>query len=108
MDEVVQLAKLQQLHSTARRLPEGGLTAVLFPSFEFQGDGAEQQMDLLLFPHSHSGYLTRLFFQHVLTTGKNWGSHRVCNQNWFAPSRQGIRADQPWITILNAHLRSVA
>lgn len=107
-DETVEFATLNQLHPIARRLPEGGLTAVLLPAFKFQGDGVEQEMDLLLFPHTHAGYQTRLFFQRTLTTGRNWGPHRVCNQNWFAPSRQGIRADQPWIAILNAHLRSVA
>lgn len=108
MDEAAEFEKLRQLHPTARRISEGGLTAVLLPAFKFQGDGREQQMDLLLFPHNHSGYATRVFFGKRLTTGNNWGPHRVCNQDWFAPSRQGVRADQPWIAILNAHLRAVA
>ena len=108
MDEAAEFARLKELHEAAQLMREGGNPAVFLPAFGFQGDLQDQRMDLLLYPQNHAGYATRLFFERARRTGNNWGPHRVCNRDWFAPSRQGVRADQPWLAILMAHLRAVA
>jgi hypothetical protein len=66
-------------------------------------------MDLLLVPWSHSGYVTRLFFERAITLrGQNWQSHRVVERTWWTPSYNGVAPTLPWREMLCAHLRSVA
>jgi hypothetical protein len=66
-------------------------------------------MDLLLYPSSHSGYVTRLFFAHKIDgRGANWTQHRVADRSWWAPSWKDVTADLAWTAMLCAHLRAVA
>ena len=103
----IELEKLRDLHGEVVRLTEGERVCALLPKLRFPSGGAEQEMDVLLYPHEHQGYVTRLFFEKPLSIGSNWNPHYVCGDTWYAPSRPGVRADQPWTAILAAPLRAV-
>jgi len=103
-----QFASLRQICLPAKLLTEGGKPVVLLPELQFQVAGALGKMTLLLVPFEHSGYQTRLFFEkRIEGRGQNWNQHRVVEQQWWAPSWQGVSADLPWIEMLLAHLRCV-
>ena len=90
---------------------EGGKPVVHLPKFKFRAGGKSVQMDLLLYPSAHSGYVTRLFFEHKLEgagESKNWTEHTVLGRRWWAPSWNYVSAEQPWTSMLCAHLRAVA
>jgi hypothetical protein len=102
------MMELRKLYPETMELKDGGKTIPLLPNVLFHGDGQDQRMDLLLYPYEHSGYTTRLFFKKPLACGSNWAQHMVCEEPWWAPSFQGVQADQPWYRILARHLRAVA
>lgn len=104
-----QLASLKQICLSAKLLTEGGKPVVLLPELQFQAAGRAQRMTLLLVPFEHANYQTRLFFERQIEgRGQNWKQHRVVDQQWWAPSWQGVPATLPWTEILLAHLRCVA
>jgi hypothetical protein len=108
-DPEADLIQLRTLHRDACLLKEGGNPVALLPSFAFRAAGQIETMDLLLVPWSHSGYMTRLFFERALThRGRNWQSHRVVERTWWTPSFNYVVPTLPWREMLCAHLRSVA
>ena len=104
-----EFARLKAMHEPATLLREGGEPVALLPAFTFTAAGRAETMDLLLVPFSHSGYMTRLFFERKIDgRGNNWSSHRVLDRNWWAPSWNDVPATSPWPSMLCAHLRAVA
>lgn len=100
---------LKAMHPAAVLLKEGGGSVAFLPAFGFTASGKACRMDLLLVPFAHSGYVTRLFFQHQIQgRGSNWKQLRVAERNWWAPSWNHVPATLPWTQILMAHLRAVA
>lgn len=111
MDSANEFADLQSMHSDAALHSEGGKPLVLLPKFKFLAGGKSTEMNLLLYPSEHTGYATRLFFERALVgVGKsqNWTQHTVLGRSWWAPSWGSVTPDQPWTSMLGAHLRSVA
>lgn len=109
-DADAQLAALRALHQDAVLLKEGGKPVALLPAFGLvAGDNKPYRMDLLLVPFAHSGYETRLFFEHKIEgRAANWKQHRVIERNWWAPSWNHVPASLGWTQMLLAHLRAVA
>lgn len=105
-----EFAGLKAMHGSAVLLKEGGQPVALLPVFGFTAVGEQLfKMDLLLVPFAHSGYLTRLFFEHRIEgRGDNWNQHRVIERNWWAPSWNHVPASMRWTQMLSAHLRAVA
>lgn len=102
-------AGLKAMHPTAVLLNEGGGGVAYLPAFGFTAAGRALRMDLLLVPFAHSGYVTRLFFEHQIAgRGANWKQHRVAERNWWAPSWNHVPANLSWTQMLLAHLRAVA
>ena len=114
MDAATEFAALKELHPAAAIHQEGGNPVVLLPDTKFRSAGVGIQMNLLLHPSTHSGYDTRLFFEHkILGTAQNWKDdnwtqHTVLSRSWWTPSWRYVSPDQPWTSMLMAHLRSVA
>jgi hypothetical protein len=110
-EAAAQFAAVKVMHSSATLHTEGGTPVVLLPDFKFRAGGKPVQMALLLYPAAHSGYVTRLFFEQKLEgTGQsaNWKEHTVLSRKWWAPSWKDVIPDQPWTSMLGAHLRAVA
>jgi hypothetical protein len=108
-DDAEQFADMKAMHAGAVLLKEGGNPVVMLPAFGFTAAGDQpQHMDLLLVPFAHSGYVTRLFFEHPIPgRGSNWKQHRVVERNWWAPSWNNVPATMPWRQMLLAHLGAV-
>ena len=106
-DSSEQFESVKALFSDAQLQVDGDKSVAIIPSVTFPSGGIEHTMRLLLYPHQHSGYQTRLFFERPLSIGDNWNSHFVCDETWYAPSRQGVTAEQSWASILAQHLRAV-
>ena len=98
---------IRQVWPGAQLRSEGGKPAVYLPAFGFSSGGQAVSMDLLLYPHSHGGYVTRLFFRRALARGPNWGSHFVCGETWWAPSWNHVQPNQSWVSMLANHLKAV-
>ena len=110
MDAEAQFAALQAMHPGATLHQENGVPVVLLPDFKFRVGANTEQMALLLHPSSHSGYVTRLFFERKLEgagQSRNWTVHTVLGRTWWSPSWNNVVADQPWTSMLCAHLRAV-
>ena len=108
-DQDKELARLKAMHETAVLMKESGKPVALLPAFTFTTAGRVETMDLLLVPFKHSGYDTRLFFEHMINgRGNNWTHHRVVDRNWWAPSWNNVPAILPWPAMLCDHLRAVA
>lgn len=102
-DAAKQFAGLKAMHR-----PAGGRPVALLPAFGFTAGGQPCRMDLLLVPFSHSGYITRLFFERrIAGRGNNWNQHRLIERNWWAPSWNHVPATMRWTQMLSAHLRAV-
>jgi hypothetical protein len=107
--ETAQLQKLQISYPGAKPLPEGGRTVVLLPGVTLFSAEKTYKMDLLLCPFEHTGYPTRLLFEHEIPgKGQNWKTLYVAGKNWSACSWTGVPANADWPAILCAHLRAVA
>ena len=108
-DAVAGFAGLKAMHADALLLKEGGQPVALLPAFGFEAGDRPHRMDWLLVPFLHSGYVTRLFFEHKIEgRGANWNQHRVIERNWWAPSWNHVPASLRWTQMLLAHLRAVA
>ena len=110
-DPAVEIAALQAMHPSASLHTENKVPMVLLPKFKFRVGSRTEEMNLLLYPASHNGYVTRLFFERALPgTGQsnNWNPFTLLSRTWYAPSWQNVSADQPWTSMLCAHLRAVA
>jgi hypothetical protein len=108
-DAAKEFANLKAMHPGAVLLTEGGQPVAHLPGFGFMGGDRPYKMDLLLVPFAHSGYITRLFFEHKIEgRGANWKQHRVIERNWWAPSWNHVPASMRWTQMLSAHLRAVA
>jgi hypothetical protein len=107
MDTNKEFLALKSIHDSAALFTEGGNPVVLLPDFPFKVDDKDMCMDLLLHPSRHTtGYVTRLFFkEQIAGKGQNWTQHMVIGRAWWAPSWQGVSAEQPWPAMLCAHLR---
>jgi hypothetical protein len=99
------LRALRALNPDARIMPEGNLGLIFLPAQGIEVAGERQTVDLLLCPHEHSGYQTRLFFDRPFAQrATNWTVHTLLGRGWHTFSWNGVRADQPWEQILLAHL----
>jgi hypothetical protein len=110
-DVQTEFEALKRMHPNATLHTEGGVSVVLLPDTKFIAGGKSVQMMLLLYPAKHSGYDTRLFFEQKLEgagMSNNWSEHIVLARNWWAPSWKDVIANQPWTSMLGAHLRAVA
>lgn len=103
-----QLERVRRVYPQAERLTDGNKPVILIPEAVFPVNGADETMDLLLYPYSDRSYPTRLFYQRQLPKGQNWTQHVICQESWWAPSLDQIKPDQPWDKILARHLRAVA
>jgi len=111
MDSAAEFAALQRMHPAALLFQEGGQPVALLPKFAFPAGGKNVEMDLLLHPSTHSGYVTRLFFEHRLEgagRSQNWTPHVVLGRSWWTPSWKDVAPELPWIGMLGAHLQAVA
>ncbi|MGE4296485.1 MAG: hypothetical protein AB7E47_00530 [Desulfovibrionaceae bacterium] len=109
MDTDKEFQAVKAICDPAVLLHEGGKPVVLLPDFSFQAGGKDMKMDLLLHPSAHLGYATRLFFKEKIGgRGQNWNQHQMVGRAWWAPSWQGVSAEQSWPAMLCAHLRGVA
>lgn len=111
IDAAVEFASIQAMHPSASLHQEGGQPVVLLPSFKFRAGDKTVEMALLLYPAGHSAYVTRLFFEQKLEgvgQSRNWTEHTVLSRKWWAPSWNNVVVDQPWVSMLGAHLRAVA
>lgn len=108
-DTTKEFTSLKTMHPSAVLLKEGGQPVALLPAFGFTAGDQPYQMDLLLVPFAHSGYVTRLFFErNIEGRAANWKQHRVVERNWWAPSWNHVPATMRWMQMLLAHLRAVA
>ena len=108
MDTQQEFAALQALHPAAALHSEGDKPVVFLPGVKFRSAGNHLQMDLLLHPSAHSGYVTRLFFESRIDgVAQNWTEHTVLGRKWWAPSWKDVVPEQPWTSMLMAHLRAV-
>ncbi len=108
-DAAYEFANLKAMHAGAALLKEGGQPVALLPAFAFTAGERAYKMDLLLVPFAHSGYITRLFFEHQIPgRGANWAQHRVIERNWWAPSWNHVPATMPRPRMLSAHLRALS
>lgn len=110
-DANAKFAALKAIHPQALLHSEGGQPVVLLPDTKFKAGDTTQQMALLLMPFSHSGYVTRLFFEKALQgygASNNWGQHTVLSRTWWAPSWKDVSPTLSWDAMLCAHLRAVA
>lgn len=110
-EAAIEFAALQALHPSASLHTENSVSVAYLPDFKFRAGGKGVQMALLLYPGSHSGYVTRLFFERSLPgagPSNNWAQHTVLGRTWWAPSWKDVTPDQPWTSMLCAHLRAVA
>lgn len=109
IDAAAEIQKLRAICGNAVLHQEGGNPAALLPGFSFMAAGKNEQMDLLLYPSQHSGYVTRLFFERqIAARAANWTQHRVLERAWWAPSWNNVAPSLPWPAMLCAHLRAVA
>jgi hypothetical protein len=102
-----ELAGLCLLWPRAALRYEGGKPLIFLPEFQVKSGGQVSTMDLLLCPHQHSGYVTRLFFRQQLGRGANWSVHAVCGEQWWAPSWKDVQPNQSWPSMLANHLKAV-
>lgn len=110
-DIAAEFAAIQAMHPSATLHTENKMSVVLLPDFKFRAGTKTVQMALLLHPSTHSGYVTRLFFEQKLEgagQSNNWTIHTVLSRTWWAPSWQNVVPEQPWTSMLGAHLRAVA
>lgn len=102
---------IKAIHPEATLHTESSISVVHLPGFKFQAGGKSVVMALLLYPASHGGYVSRLFFERSLAgcgQSNNWNQSVVLGSSWWAPSWQGVNPEQPWLSMLGAHLRAVA
>lgn len=99
---------LRQFFPKAEQFHEGGQVAAYLPGIKVETSRGIVELNAVLFPHSHSGYLTRLFTdrQIVAPNANNWTAHTLGGQTWWTCSWQGVEAALPWIDILVNHLRA--
>ena len=110
-DIAVEFAAVKAMHPSASLHTESEMPVVLLPDFKFRAGANMVKMALLLYPSKHSGYVTRLFFEQKLEgagQSSNWTQHTVLSRTWWAPSWKDVVAEQPWTSMLGAHLRAVA
>jgi hypothetical protein len=108
-DAAAEFTRLKMLHADAVLLQEGGKPVVLLPKFAFVSGTDNVTMDVLLHPSPHSGYDSRLFFEHQIDGRKaNWSQHRVLDRNWWAVSWEKVKPPLSWTAMLCEHLRAVA
>jgi hypothetical protein len=111
-EEDAKFAALRAMHPPATLHTEGGQAVALLPELKFViAGGTTVEMTLLLFPAAHSGYISRLFFERKLEgvgQSRHWNRHTVLGRAWWAPSWKDVSPDQPWTSMLCAHLRAVA
>jgi hypothetical protein len=99
------LRALRVLNPDARIMPEGNLGLIFLPAQSIEVASERHTADLLLCPHEHSGYQTRLFFDRpFVQRAANWTHHTLIGRGWHTFSWNGVPADQPWDQILLAHL----
>lgn len=100
---------LKALIPAAELFREGGVAGAYIPQLAIATQQGEVHADVLLFPHAHSGYVSRLFFERQLQGEKaqNWTSHSLGGRTWWACSWQGVEPSLPWIEVLACHLKAV-
>ena len=104
-----QFDALKALIPTAELYHDGGVAGAYIPQLPIATQQGEVQADVILYPHGHSGYQSRLFFERQLQGAKaqNWTTHSLGGRTWWACSRQGVEPSLPWIEILACHLNAV-
>jgi len=110
-DAASEFSAIQAMHPAASLHTENSVPVVLLPEFKFRAGGKAMQMTLLLHPSTHSGYVTRLFFEQKLEgVGRtnNWTTHIVLGRAWWTPSWKDVTPEQSWISILGSHLTALS
>lgn len=102
------LNELRKFFPAAEPFQEGGQLAAYLPSVKVDTPNGVVEFDAVLFPHFHSGYLTRLFTDRQISApnAKHWTPHTLGGRTWWACSWQGIEGGLPWIDMLANHLRA--
>ena len=83
-----QIDELKKVTSSISITVEGGYTYLLLEKLKLPDGCTPTEVDALLCPTPHTGYLSRLFFAEKITN-INWTTNiRVLERNWFAISWQ--------------------
>lgn len=105
MSPDIEMERIRAIYPDAHGLTEGSLTFVHFPKILIATRTGDFEREVLLCPHGHSGYTTRLFLDAIVPSGlANWTQHTLFTRNWFTWSWNNIVANQPWTAILANHL----
>lgn len=108
------LASIRKFSPEASVVVDGGVRAVYLPAFRFRFGEQTRSSDLLLYPGSHNGYPSRLFFRERIEctrgdgSAPNWQDAVIAGSKWWSPSWTGVSADLPLPAMLTAHLRALS
>jgi len=109
VNEAEEILRLQALYPSARDLKDGGNICVLLPDLPVLSLGQHVIRTALLYPHAHTGYLTRLFLSEPIQGRRSdWSQHTLLTRNWWTWSWQHVTPNQPWTAILANHLKALA
>lgn len=103
-----QIEELKKVSSSVGIATEGGYTYILLEKLRLPEGCVPVEVDALLCPMPHTGYLSRLFFAEKINGGANgnWnGNIRVLDRNWFAISWQTNSQNISLIEKLMIHLK---
>ena len=91
------------------RRSEGGRDLVFMRGLRFYANGKNQKMDAVLcLNHSNPAYPTKLYLAERVEAGVNWHETAyLLGRQWHTFSWRDVRAEQPLIDILAAHLSAL-
>jgi hypothetical protein len=91
------------------RRSESGRDLVFMQGLRFYAKGKEQKMDALLcLNHPNTAYPTKLYLAERVEAGVNWHETAyLLGRQWHTVSWRDVKADQPIIDILAAHLSAL-
>lgn len=103
-----QIEELKKVSPSVGIATEGGYTYILLEKLKLPDGCTPTEVDALLCPILHTGYLSRLFFAEKINGGQvgNWnGNIRVLDRNWHAISWQTNTPNLSLIEIVMIHLK---
>lgn len=103
-----QIEELKKVSSSIGTAVEGGYTYILLEKLKLPTGCAPSEVDALLCPLPHTGYLSRLFFSEKITGGfaGHWnGNIRVLSRNWVAISWQTTTPNLSLMELVMIHLK---
>ena len=102
------LVGLRRISPEASLLKEADKQYVHLPVLKVPIKGVMADLEGLLCPGEHTGYLTRLFLsQKIPDRGQNWTDHTILGKTWCTWSWNGVPASLPLTEILIGHLRAL-